>query len=194
MKKLPRKLAGLAVLALGLTLGGGCPALGAQNDPPGWFNVTNQELDSMRGGFMTDSGLRISLGVIKAVFIDGMLKTVTSFNVPNLPVNMTNADNSIKNVQSEALPARPATVAAANSNPSVGVVSGDTAPVLVSAQQADVATIIQNTGKMILVQNSADQKVIQNMTIINATMNSASMFRSLNLMYRVNQQMIHMPR
>ncbi len=50
----------------------------------GVVSVSNQRLDRMRGGFITSSGLELSISIIKAVKIDGILQTVSRLIMPKL--------------------------------------------------------------------------------------------------------------
>ena len=51
--------------------------------------VNDRILDSMRGGYTSSAGLEITFGIETAVFIDGILQSITTFNsispVLNLP-------------------------------------------------------------------------------------------------------------
>ena len=42
--------------------------------------VNDRTLDSMRGGYMSSAGLEITFGIESAVFIDGILQSITTFN------------------------------------------------------------------------------------------------------------------
>src|SRR5205085_7014084 len=46
--------------------------------------LDESRLDRMRGGFVTDTGLQISFGIERAVYINGSLVTTTSLNVSDL--------------------------------------------------------------------------------------------------------------
>lgn len=46
--------------------------------------VSDLELDSMRGGFLSADGLEISFGVEQAVLIDGILQVATTFNASSI--------------------------------------------------------------------------------------------------------------
>ena len=53
-----------------------------------WSNrkaVSDEQLDTMRGGFETRSGLQVSFGIERAVFINGELVAATRLIVSNLP-------------------------------------------------------------------------------------------------------------
>lgn len=158
----------------------------------------------MRGGFVTNGGLQISLGIIKAVLVDGVLQTVNSLNISNI----TNVNNSLKNVTTGSLqvnniPSEPAagqasnveTGIAPNNDSTIAQSSGTQLPVQqenVTNQQSGGTTLVQNLGNLTLIQNSLDQKVIQNITIVNTTVNSLSMLRQLNMTSNIKQQFINM--
>lgn len=133
--------------------------------------VSNLELDAMRGGFVTASGLQFSMGITKAVLVGGVLQTFSELNIPNM--------------------AKPTSVSSAfvrNSDVSMLIQQGSQRVI----SHANGSTLVQNTGNGTLVQNSANQKVIQNITTLNMTTNSASMFRNLNIMTNIKHQFIDM--
>lgn len=168
MRKLLRKQVSVVVLSLGIVFGGSYPTFAAQYELADCLVVTNYELDTMRGGFVTDGGLQISVGIIKAILVDGVLQTINTLNFPKL----TKADGAYASLPT--------------------AVNMD--PVQISSQQSDGATLVHNLGNAYVVQNSLNKQVIQNKTILNATTNSVSMFREVNLVSRINQQMINMLR
>ncbi len=159
--------------------------------------VANQELDTMRGGFITTSGLKVSIGIIKAVVIDNVLQTVSKLNIPQLTkqaiasnnVQTIVPTNSVTTVKSAPAGSTEAPVASTNAV----VMPGDnlTPTTVINSQQTDTATFVKNLGGPILVQNSKDGAEIRNVTIIIATANSASMIRAINLSSRISQQMIN---
>jgi hypothetical protein len=166
MRKLLSKRVSVVALSLGIVFGGSYPALAAQYELANYQVVTNYELDTMRGGFVTDGGLQISVGIIKAILVDGLLQTINTLNIPK----MTKADGTYVSLPT----------------------SINTDPMQIGSQQSDGATLVHNLGNAIVVQNSLNRQVIQNKTVLNATSNSMSMFREVNLVSRINQQMVNM--
>ena len=71
-----RVIAGLTSGLFALTL---AQAAGADDDPV--FSpkraINMQRLDALRGGFITDGGLKISLGIERSVFINNELVATT---------------------------------------------------------------------------------------------------------------------
>ncbi|HET6421650.1 MAG TPA: hypothetical protein VFG19_15955 [Geobacteraceae bacterium] len=219
MRKLWKKRIGAAALLAGIfSQCGGLTASAGQYVFADRHHVTDPELDAMRGGFVTDSGLQFTLGITKAVIIDGVLQTISSLNIPNL----ANLNGTLKNLpfaaQTGSTASTPATGSATVTVPSVPVSVGATGSARNGGQQADAITITQNSGSQMvvqqgnqvtvpqlsgstsvqytgggtLIQNSANQKVIQNMTIVNMTTNSATIFRQLNITANIRQQFINM--
>jgi hypothetical protein len=173
MRKLCRiRIVGAALLAGIFSLGGGLPASAGQYVLADRQTVTNPELDAMRGGYITDSGFQLSLGIVKAVIVDGALQTVSSLSIPNL-ANRGHADTVtiVQNYASQILSQQ-----------------GNQMPV----SQAGGSTNVENIGNLTLIQNSANQKGIQIGTVVNMTTNSLSMFRQLNSMSNIRQQFINM--
>jgi hypothetical protein len=193
--------------------------------------ATNAELEDMRGGFIADGGLRVSLGIVRAVFVDGILQAVSSFNLKDALGIRTTVETATKTsplvafsspspdrgasakVQGETPPSNSSQAALAVSREpaaaaaSSGVrITGEAAPAAhVTASgsskaaadtlvpvSTDAATQVKNIGNLTLVQNSADQKVIQNFTVVNATTNSLSVIRQVNMMMNIRQQFINM--
>lgn len=165
--------------------------------------VTNPELDAMRGGFLTNSGLQVTLGIIKAVVVDGVLQTVNSLNISNL----ADVNSSLKNVTTGSLhvsiPSEPAEGQASNvetgSSPDYDNTFTQSSGTQLTVQQENLTnqqsggtTLVQNIGNLTLIQNSLDQKAIQNITIVNATVNSISMLREMNMTSNIKQQFINM--
>lgn len=116
--------------------------------------VDDSSLDQMRGGFDTGSGLLVSFGIQRAVYINGNLVTTTSFNIPDVA--------KVSGAQAAMLAAGTASLVQNGSGNSIeaGALS-----------QAVGATVIQNT---------LNNQKIQNMTIINTTTNSLGMLKGLN--------------
>lgn len=117
--------------------------------------ISDGELGAMRGGIDTSSGAMISFGIERAVFVDGILQTVNTLNLPQL--------NSMFN---QALSDQMKT----NLITFVRNGSGNVSSL------NDLQLNIPN-----VVQNSLDQKVIDTYTIINATIPNISSFRNMNI-------------
>ncbi|HQR72618.1 MAG TPA: hypothetical protein PLE54_18605 [Burkholderiaceae bacterium] len=119
--------------------------------------LNSDKLDEVRGGFVTDGGLKISFGIERAVYLNGTLVTTTSLNIADL--------SKISGGQAQVTSNGAGSLALIQSG------SGNLfAPGSVSANAA--GTIIQNT---------LDNQKINTITRIDAVVNSTSILRSMNL-------------
>jgi hypothetical protein len=164
MRKLLIKRASVVVLSMGIVFGGSYPTLAAQNELAGYHVVANCELDTMRGGFVTDGGLQVSFGITSAVLVNGVLQAINSLDISAL----TKAGTT-----SVSLP---------------GAVNS------ALVQNGNGETLVKQTDSFTLIQNSANGIPIQTIKTINATVNSVSMLREVNMVTRINQQLINMLR
>lgn len=109
--------------------------------------INMQRLDELRGGFITDGGLKISLGIERSVFINNELVATTFLNVPDLA----------------ALLARGAAPAQLQGSPTTLIQNGPGNSVPQSVLQSF------GPGMLTIIQNSLDNQLIQGRTIINTT-------------------------
>jgi len=118
--------------------------------------VAETSLDRVRGGFSPGDGLNISFGIERAVYVNGALVTSTTLNVTDL--GQVSAGRTLATLAS-------GTFALVQNGIGNSVATGSISP-------STVGTVIQNT---------LNGQKIQNMTVINATVNSLSIFQNLNL-------------
>lgn len=118
--------------------------------------VSDTNLDQMRGGFDTGSGLLVSFGIQRAVYINGNLVTTTSFNIPDV--------SKITSTEAAMLGSTAGAVNVVQNGPGNTIQSG-------TLSQAVGATVIQN---------SLNNQNIQNLTIIDTATNSLGMLKSMN--------------
>jgi hypothetical protein len=119
--------------------------------------MSTAQLDEMRGGFETNSGLTVSFGIERAVYINGQLATTTSLNVAD--VTRLSAE------QARTLGSIGGTLAVVQNGPGNSFQTGTIAP-------GTIGTVIQNT---------LNNQKIQGVTVINAAVNSLQVLRALNL-------------
>ena len=117
--------------------------------------VSDTNLEQMRGGFDTGSGLVVSFGVQRAVYINGNMITTTSFNIPDV--------GKVSGAQADMLSAA-AAVNLVQNGPGNTIQPG-------ALSQAIGATVIQNT---------LNNQSIQNLTVINTATNSLGLLKSIN--------------
>ena len=118
--------------------------------------VPNARLDAVRGGFDLGGGLEASLGIERAIYVDGNLVTFTSVNIPNL-ANVTTQ-------QAAALASALSTVTVQNGPGNTFVPS--------SLGSATAATVIQNT---------LNNQSISSLTTLNVAVNTLNAFRDTGI-------------
>jgi hypothetical protein len=122
-----------------------------------WQAVSNQRLEQMRGGFDLGSGIVASLGIDRAVYVNGSLITSTSVNIPDI--------RHINSAQATAL------AAVMNSVNLVQIGPGNS---------VDPSTLSQARGATII-QNTLNNQQIQALTTLNVSTNSLNLFRAMGL-------------
>ncbi|AUT70927.1 hypothetical protein [Paraburkholderia hospita] len=142
----------------------------ADSEDPNWSSkttvaISEEKLDTMRGGFDVANGLKVSFGVSRMAVVNGNLVTQTSFNIPDLS-NMTTQ-------QAQSL-------AAANIGSLLQNGGGNI------AQQGSVQGL---SGAVI--QNTLSNQNIQALTTINASVNSLGLFKSMNLGATLNNALMN---
>ena len=142
-----------APLLLGALLGL-APALPARADAI-WQAVSNRTLDRQRGGFDVGSGLLVSFGITRAVYINGDLVTQTSLNFGRV-ADITPAQATQLARQMAALNL-------------VQVGPGNS-----------IAPDVLANGTGTIIQNTLNNQRIVNQTVINARSNAVGMIKNLN--------------
>ncbi len=102
---------------------------------------------------MTDTGLKISFGIERAVYINGDLVTTTRLSTPDLSAT-------------------------------TGGRSSDPAGTLALVQNGAGNYFLSEIGRSALpsvIQNTLDNQAIRTVTVINASVNSMDLLRSMNL-------------
>lgn len=124
--------------------------------------VDENRLDKLRGGFETPSGLRVSFGIERAVYVNGVLSSVTSVNLADLG-NMTGR----------------------------GLPEGSTLAVIQNGpNNAFIASGLNNNALATVIQNSLDNQNIRAVTTINASVNSVEMLRSTQMNSSMRDMMV----
>ncbi|HYP86452.1 hypothetical protein [Variovorax sp.] len=141
-----------AIGACGLTPASAEPAL--QRHEEIWMAVSDNTLDSQRGGFDIGAGLLVSFGISRAAYINGALVTQTTLNLGQL--------DKITPLQAAELSRQMSTLNLVQNGPGNSV-AGPLGPL--------GGTVIQNT---------LNDQYIANHTVINADTNSMSMMKDIN--------------
>lgn len=140
-----------------IVLGAASQAVSAADGIKYWQAVSDQHLEQMRGGFDLGSGIVASLGIDRAVYINGNLVTSTSINIPDI--------SHIDSAQATAL--------AAVMNSANIVQNGP-------GNSIDPSTLSQARGATII-QNTLNNQQIQALTTLNVSTNSLNLFRAMGL-------------
>ena len=128
--------------------------------------VSNSRLDTMRGGFDAGSGLQISFGIDRAVYVNGNLVTSTSVYIPDV------AQMSV--AQASALAAVTNTVNVIQNGP------GNT---------FNPAPLTQGTAATVI-QNSLSNQNIQALTTVSAAVNTLDAYKTMNLQSTLQSALI----
>ena len=121
-----------------------------------WVPASNEQLDSARGGFVLDTGLSVSFGIIRTVTINGNLVNRTSFDLPDITRISADQARLVNTVLGES-----------------GLVQSGSGNFIDTAAVAGL-----NAGTVI--QNSLSDQQIQTLTVINTGVNSLGLMKSLN--------------
>lgn len=130
-----------------------------------WLAASDQTLGTMRGGFDLRTGLMVSFGISRAVYVNGQLITSSTFQVGDLA--------SLAPTQAAALGQQMPTQTQAQV-----IKNGSGNTVELSTGAVPLATFIQNT---------VDNQTIRNQTIIDATSTGMGMVKGLNLQATINE-------
>jgi hypothetical protein len=144
-------------VGLWLALAGvGAAAAAAPTPADEWAPVDAAQLDSMRGGFSTDTGLVVSLGIERLVSINGNIVARTNIDIADLnrlsveqARQTRDALSSVKLIQ----------------NGSDNIYQPGEAP---------------RTLGGVVVQNTLNDQLIRSQTVISSTVNSASLLKTIN--------------
>lgn len=149
----------------------GTPATAELLDDLGWQALPDKELDEQRGGFVTEDGITIALGIEKSVSIDGVLQYATTLNLADLTKLDFSPEFSWE------------TFVAENSTS----FQQDGVSWLVS----DAGTLLLNHGLDTIIQTSMNGKLIQVDTIINAHIENMELYRQIGLMNLITDQLVN---
>ena len=124
-----------------------------------WRPVDDAHLASMRGGFVTPSGLMLSLGIERSVSINGALVAQTSFNISDVRAISSSEAGALRDAMQPVVTQRGA---------------GNLLP-----------SSLGQLGPGNVVQNSLNDQVIGTRTVISTAINSGSVLKEINFMSSV---------
>lgn len=166
---LKKSSTGTALLGL-LVLAAVGPAVAASEMLEQLPAISDRELETMRGGYALAPGLEISFGIEQAVFVDGILQAVTSFNSSSPLVNL-------------AIPA----VGAKNADMLLTSVEQLPPGILTSAI---LDTTAARSHLFTVVQNSQDHRVIDTITKLDVAVSGLAFLRDHRTLSSLQGQLI----
>jgi hypothetical protein len=116
----------------------------------------------MRGGFSLPSGLQLTLGIERLVSINGNVVARTSFDISNLGQLSEMQLKQTRDALSSVKLIQNGSANIYHAGDSAGVVGG------------------------VVIQNTLNDQLIRSQTVINATVNSASLLKNLNFQGSLN--------
>ncbi|HEY9131623.1 MAG TPA: hypothetical protein VIM98_07675 [Dyella sp.] len=156
----------LRPLVSGLILCIAAPCALAADDVVRWHAVSDAQLDRMRGGFDLGSGIVASLGIDRAVYINGNLVTSTRFNIPDI--------GRLDATQASAVAAAMGTVNLVQNGP---------------GNSFDPSAFSQSGGATVI-QNTLNNQQIQALTTLNVSTNTLGLFRDMGLQESLQSALI----
>ena len=163
----PRGALCLACLLVGACALGGVQAqerLADSDSALAWIALTPEQLDTMRGGFTLPSGLNLSFGIERAVFIDGVLMISTSINIPNVGRMTTDEATAL---------------------------AAATAPLLVQNGPGNVVTAGSGHAGL-TIQNTLNDQTIRSLTTLNIGVDTLSLYKALNVQSTVQDALTNL--
>lgn len=145
-----------------------------------WLAVEDTTLAQLRGGFALGDGLLVSLGITRALYINGALVTETSLHL--------NAANPLDAAQAARLGQQLQSLNLVQNGPD-NVFQAGSAQTLPQATAAGSAVLrsVSGLGPGTLVQNSLSGQNILNRTTIDASSSGLSLLRAAQLQSDISQ-------
>ncbi|WP_426100277.1 hypothetical protein [Massilia sp. TSP1-1-2] len=135
----------------------------AQAAPAGWIAVDSATLERSRGGFITAGGLTVSLGIERLVSINGSVVSRTSFHIAD-----------IGRLDAEQARQTGATLSAIKLIQNGG-------------DNMMLAGLSNDTLSGMVIQNTLNDQRIDSKTIINASVNSIGLLKTINFNGNVSE-------
>lgn len=176
------------------------PPQQAQAQGAVWLAASERTLDAMRGGFDLGTGLVVSFGISRAVYINGQLITSTSFQIGDLTKltapqaaalgqQIATQMQVVQNGPGNTLESGAAGTGSARTVGTVGTVgSVGTAGIAgIAGTVGSAATTVQAVPLATLIQNTLNNQTIRNQTVIDVSSNGLSMLKNMNLQATISQ-------
>lgn len=163
-----RPIAHIGWLAFVLVLLGAC--LPSQTRAQGdrlsgdWVAMAPQKLDRMRGGFLLPSGLLLSFGIDRAVYVNGELIATTSINIPDISRITTDQAQGLAGLQDTML-----------------------------IQIGEGNKFVPNGAGGVVIQNTLNDQDIRALTTLNISTSTLGLFQELNANAALQDALINAP-
>jgi len=135
-------------------------------DFQGCATTSLKELDRVRGGFSLANGnneLQVSIGIERVVFVDGALKVSTKYSVPSLGSQIADRQNLT----------------------ALNFIQNGVGNHFIPSNPVDLPSNV-----ITLVQNTLDNQTIANLNIVNATVASRDLLRSITLASSLKEMLV----
>lgn len=173
------------------------PPQQAQAQGAVWLAASERTLDAMRGGFDLGTGLVVSFGISRAVYINGQLITSTSFQIGDLTKltapqaaalgqQIATQMQVVQNGPGNTLESGAAGTGSARTVGTVGSV-GTAGIAGIAGTVGSAATTVQAVPLATLIQNTLNNQTIRNQTVIDVSSNGLSMLKNMNLQATISQ-------
>lgn len=129
-----------------------------------WVAMPPERLDDLRGGFVMPSGLLMSFGIERAVYIDGQLVATTNFSVPDIARITADEATALAGMQDTML-----------------------------VQVGEGNTFAPNGIGGIVIQNTLDNLDIRALTTISVASSTLGLFQDMNANAALQNALIHAP-
>ena len=171
-------LCACALLGLGTQLSAHAQAGAAAQDQL-WLAVEDTTLARMRGGFAVGEGLMVTLGITRALYINGALVTETRLHL--------DPAQQLSSVQAAQLGQQLQSLSLVQNGPGNMFQAGSTRSIQAAAGGSALVSSVTGLGPGTIVQNSLNGQNILNQTTINASSSGLSMLRAAQLQSEISQ-------
>lgn len=129
-----------------------------------WRSLPTAQLDRLRGGFVTPSGLLVSFGIERAVYVNGALVATANFSVPDIARITVDQATHLASVQDTLL-----------------------------VQIGEGNTFVPNGAGGIVIQNTLDNQDIRALTTLNLSTSTLGLFQDMNATAALQSALLNAP-
>ena len=158
-----------AAIALSFALWSNLAGAGALFDDPllGLEPLSDAEMSSLRGGFITSDGIEITIGYEQAAFINGILQTKLALDISQLK-----RQDDVSDLAGSVAPVRVIQNGQGNAAPRF-------------------STPLPDASYLTLIQNSLDHQTLQNLTVLNVDIKNIPSLHPSSFGNLINDQILN---